>query len=287
VALVPVPEALEDEDMMEMLNLGLFQAIIVDDVVAKMWSPVLPKVKINAGAVTRQGTVSGWAVRKTNPQLQATILEAYVRAVQKTPMTLSSRLKRYSSRVRRLQDPTRSSEYKRFQQTIKLFRTYGTKYHFDPLMLAAQSYQESLLNQDARSPVGAIGLMQVMPATGDELAVGDITLAEPNVHAGTKYMNRLMTRSFPDAQFDEVNRTLFAFAAYNCGPGNMKKLRAAAGKRGLDPNVWFNNVEVVTAERIGLETTTYVRNIFKYYVSYKLMSEIRDDAKAAREAVKN
>jgi len=285
VTLVAVPDALEDEDMMEMLDLGLFQAIVVDDIVARMWAPVLPHVKINKDAVTRKRAVSGWAVRKTNPKLKAAILDAYVNAVQKTPRTLSSRLRSYSGRIRQLQDPTRSAEYKRFQDTIALFKSYGAKYHFDPLMLAAQSYQESQLDQEARSPVGAIGLMQVMPATGAELKVGDITLADPNVHAGTKYMDRLMTRFFPDATFDDVNRTLFAFAAYNCGPGNMRKLRQAAAERGLDPNVWFNNVEVVTADRIGLETTTYVRNIFKYYVSYKLLADMHQASQAAREAL--
>jgi membrane-bound lytic murein transglycosylase MltF len=286
VKVVTVPDALEDEDMMEMLNLGLFQAIIVDDVVAKMWAPVLPHVKINKDAVTRAGAVSGWGVRKNNPKLKAAILDGYVNAVQKTPMTLSARLRQYSKRIRQLQDPTRSADYKRFEKTIALFKAYGVKYHFDPLMLAAQSYQESQLDQEARSPVGAIGLMQVMPATGAELKVGDITLADPNVHAGTKYMDRLMTKFFPDATFDDVNRSLFAFAAYNCGPGNMRKLREAAAKRGLDPNVWFNNVEVVTAERIGIETTTYVRNIFKYYVSYKLLNDMRQANLSARDALK-
>ena len=285
--LVTVPDALEDEDMMEMLNLGLFEAIVVDDVVARMWAPVLPRVRINQDAVIRKGAVSGWAVRKSNPKLKTVILDAYINAVQKTPRNLSNRLRSYSGRIRQLQDPTRSTEYKRFQNTIALFKAYGAKYHFDPLMLAAQAYQESQLDQEARSPVGAIGLMQVMPATGAELGVGDITLADPNVHAGTKYMDRLMTRFFPDATFDDVNRTLFAFAAYNCGPGNMRKLRQAAEKRGLDPNVWFNNVEVVTADRIGLETTTYVRNIFKYYVSYKLLNDMQQASQEARETLKN
>jgi membrane-bound lytic murein transglycosylase MltF len=286
VNIVVVPDALEDEDMMEMLNLGLFQAIVVDDVVANMWAPILPNVKINKGAAIRTGAVSGWAIRKDSPKLKAEILEAYVNAVQNTPRTLSSRVRYYSGRIRKLQDPSASEDYQRFVSTVALFRKYGEQYNFDPLMLAAQSYQESQLNQEARSPVGAIGLMQLMPATGADLGVGDITLPEENVHAGAKYMDQLMTKFFPDAKFDDVNRSLFAFAAYNCGPGNMAKLRREAGKRGLDPNVWFNNVEVVTAEKIGIETTTYVRNIFKYYVSYRLMADIRQAQKTAREAVK-
>jgi membrane-bound lytic murein transglycosylase MltF len=152
-------------------------------------------------------------------------------------------------------------------------------------MLMAQGFQESRLRKEARSPVGAIGVMQIMPATGREMKVGDITLLEPNIHAGTKYMSQLMTRYFADASFDEVNRPLFAFASYNAGPGAIARLRREAGKRGLDANVWFNNVELVVADRIGIETTTYVRNIYKYYVAYRLTLDAQAEAAKARQQV--
>ena len=168
---------------------------------------------------------------------------------------------------------------------VEIFKKYGQQYNFDPLMLAAQGYQESALNQDAKSHVGAIGVMQVMPATGAELKVGDIRQAEPNIHAGIKYMDQLMTKYFKDAKFDEQNRTLFAFASYNCGPGNVSKMRKEAVKRGLDPDQWFNNVEIVTAEKIGIETTTYVRNIFKYYAAYKLVTDAQATAASAKQQV--
>jgi membrane-bound lytic murein transglycosylase MltF len=285
VNLVSVPDALEDEDMMEMLNLGLLEVILVDDLVANMWAKILPKITVHNDLVLRKGTV-GWAVRKNSPSLQQAVMEAYVTAIQRTPKTLSDRLARYSGRVKQLQDPTGSADYARYEQTFSLFQKYGARYAFDPLMLAAQGFQESRLSQDARSPVGAIGIMQLMPATGKELQVGDILVADPNVHAGTKYMDQLVAKEYPGAAFDEVNRSLFAFAAYNCGPGNMTKIREAAAARGLNPNVWFNNVEIVTAEKIGIETTTYVRNIYKYYVSYKLLEDAKTAAKAAREAIK-
>jgi membrane-bound lytic murein transglycosylase MltF len=188
-------------------------------------------------------------------------------------------------RVKQMKDPTGKSEWKRFEDTLALFEKYGRKYNFDPLMLAAQGFQESQLNQEAKSPVGAIGVMQVMPATGKELNVGDIRITEPNVHAGAKYMDQLMSKFFPDAKFDENNRTLFAFASYNCGPGNVSKMRKEAQKRGLDPDKWFNNVEVVTAQRIGIETTTYVRNIYKYYVAYRLQRDVYEAAQKARGQV--
>jgi membrane-bound lytic murein transglycosylase MltF len=133
--------------------------------------------------------------------------------------------------------------------------------------------------------VGAIGVMQVMPATGAELGVGDISKIEPNVHAGAKYMNQLVTRYFPDAKFSEVDRPLFAFASYNAGPGRISQMRKEAARRGLDPDKWFNNVELVTAEKVGIETTTYVRNIYKYYVAYTLMAQTRAVQQRAREAV--
>ena len=285
VTVVLVPDALEDEDMMEMLNAGLLDTIVVDDWKARMWAQVLPKIKVNDGAVVRQGGRLGWAVRKNSPKLSAELNDFYTSFVKKQGL-YEARVKSYYRRVKQINDATGGSEMKRFEDTLELFRKYGQQYHFDPLMLAAQGFQESKLDQSARSRVGAIGIMQVMPATGTELKVGDISLAEPNVHAGAKYMDRLMTRYLGDARFDETNRTLFAFACYNAGPGNIARIRKEAAKRGLDSDQWLNNVELVTAEKIGSETTTYVRNIYKYYVAYKLMLAVMDAQEKARGAVK-
>jgi membrane-bound lytic murein transglycosylase MltF len=127
--------------------------------------------------------------------------------------------------------------------------------------------------------------MQVMPATGREMKVGDIKVTASNIHAGTKYLDRLMTNFFPDAHFSENNRSLFAFASYNAGPGNIARMRKEATKRGLDPDKWFNHVELVTAEKIGFEITTYVRNIYKNYVAYKLMHESQESQRKAREQI--
>jgi membrane-bound lytic murein transglycosylase MltF len=185
-----------------------------------------------------------------------------------------------------LNDPDAARDRKRFEDTIALFRKYGARYGFDPLMLAAVGYQESQLDQNARSHVGAIGIMQLMPATGTSLKVGDIRIAENNVHAGAKYMDELMDKHLAGAHFDDVNRSLFAFACYNAGPGNIGRMRDEARKRGLDPDKWFNNVELVTAEKLGLQTPTYVRNIYKYYVAYKLMTEVEAEQVKAREQVR-
>jgi len=284
VKLLLVPDALEDEDMMEMLNAGLLEIIVVDDWKAKMWAPILPKIKVNEQVAVREGGKIGWAIRKGSPKLEAEVLDFYKNYLKKQGVA-AYRMKKYMSRVKQIKNSTGTSEWKRFDEMLALFQKYGQQYHFDPLMLAAQGYQESQLNQNAKSHVGAIGIMQVMPATGKELNVGDIRVTEPNIHAGSKYMDKLMTRYFPDANFTEQNRTLFAFASYNCGPGNVSKMRKEAVKRGLDPDKWFNNVEIVTAQKIGMETTTYVRNIYKYYVAYRLQLDALEVARKAREQV--
>jgi membrane-bound lytic murein transglycosylase MltF len=285
VKLVLVPDALEDEDMMEMLDAGLLDTIVVDDWKARLWAQVLPHITVNEGAVVRKGGQVGWAIRKQSPQLAGVVNDFYTTFIRKQNL-YAARTREYFGRIKRFRDPTASADRKRFEETVALFRKYGAEHRFDPLMLAAQGYQESRLDQNVKSAVGAIGIMQVMPATGATLKVGDIRVAENNIHAGATYMDQLMAKDLADARFDEVNRTLFAFACYNAGPGNVRRMRAEAEKRGLDPNVWFNNVELVTAEKIGIETTTYVRNIYKYYVAYKLMMDVGTLQQKARETVK-
>jgi len=284
ITLIPVPDSLEDEDLMEMLDAGLVELLVVDDWKARMWAQVLPKLTVRSDLVLRRDAKTGWAIRKGSPKLAAEIDDFFRNWAIKQGVA-DYRMSTYMKKVKELKDPTASAEYKRFRETLALFEKYGKKYRFDPLMLAAQGYQESQLNQQARSRVGAIGIMQLMPQTAEQMKVGDIHVAEANIHAGTKYMDQLMSVYFSDASFSEGNRPLFAFASYNCGPGNVAKARREAEKRGLDPNRWFNNVEIVVAEKIGTETTTYVRNIYKYYVAYRLTLDAQAEAEKARQQV--
>jgi membrane-bound lytic murein transglycosylase MltF len=245
---------------------------------------VLPKIKVRGDLVLREDAKTGWAIRKDSPKLAAEIQDFFKNWAMKQGVQ-EYRMSQYMRKVKELKDPTASAEYRRFKATLAIFAKYGKRYHFDPLMLAAQGYQESKLNQQARSHAGAIGIMQLMPATGAQMKVGDIHVAEANIHAGVKYMDQLMSIYFPDARFSEGNRPLFAFASYNCGPGNVARARRAASASGLDPDKWFNNVEVVVARQIGTETTTYVRNIYKYYVAYRLTLDAQAEAAKARQQV--
>jgi membrane-bound lytic murein transglycosylase MltF len=179
--------------------------------------------------------------------------------------------RRYLLNTQYVKGASAEASRQRFANLVAIFRKYGAQYEMDWMLMAAQGYQESRLDHSARSHIGAIGVMQVMPATGKELKVGDIRILEPNVHAGVKYIRTLVDRYYAGEPMDDLNKMLFAFAAYNAGPGRIRQLRREAAERGLDRNVWFDNVERIASERIGRETVTYVSNIYKYYVTYLLI----------------
>jgi membrane-bound lytic murein transglycosylase MltF len=178
-----------------------------------------------------------------------------------------------------VKDAASETERKKFEILAKHFQTYGMQYDVDWVLMSAQGYQESKLNPNAKSRVGAIGIMQVLPATGNEMHVGDIRQTEANINAGIKYMRMMIDRYYAREPMTEMDKALFTFASYNAGPARVRQLRQEARQRGLDPNVWFGNVEYIAAERVGAETVTYVSNIYKYYIAYRLIM----DSKAARQ----
>lgn len=268
--LTPAPEELEDEDLMEMAHAGLVDVLVVDNHKAWFWQRVWPALKIYPTVTLRSGGEIAWAIRKNSPELKSA-LNGFLATNGKESLHARMIFRRYLLNTQYVKGAAAEAGRKRFAALTTLFRKYGAKYNLDWMLMAAQGYQESRLDQQARSHVGAIGVMQVMPATGAELNVGDITQVEPNVHAGVKYIRHVIDRNFAGEPMDDVNKALFAFAAYNCGPGRVRQLRREATARGLDANVWFNNVELIASERIGRETVTYVSNIYKYYVSYLLI----------------
>ena len=276
-------ESLEDDDLLEMVNAGLIPAIVVDNYVAEFWKQVFPELNIHSAMTLRTGGDLAVAIRKNSP-LFATELNGFIDKYGLNSAIGQTLSKRYLQSTKYVQSATSKADRQKFLDLINLFRKYGDQYKFDFLMMAAQAYQESRLDQNARSSVGAIGIMQLMPDTGKEQKVGDISKLEPNIHAGVKYMRFVRNEFFEDEPMDDLNKGLFTFASYNAGPGRVRQLRREAGRRGLNANVWFGNVERVASERIGRETVTYVSNIYKYYVAYRLLVDEalrRKDAKTA------
>jgi membrane-bound lytic murein transglycosylase MltF len=279
------PDNLEDEDLLEMTNAGLVQYIVVDDFLARFWASVLPGLRLHPDVVLRSGAQIAWAIRKNSPLLKAELNEFLARHPAGSS-AYNMLFQKYLKNTKFVKNAASEEEMRKFQQIVQFFKTYSDKYDMDYLLMAAQGFQESQLNQNAKSHVGAVGVMQVMPATGQELKVGDISQIEPNIHAGVKYMRFMIDQYFAKEPMDKVNKGLFAFAAYNAGPGRIQSLRKEAAKRGLDPNQWFNNVEIVASEKLGRETVTYVANIYKYYIAYKLITETATERNKERAEVK-
>jgi membrane-bound lytic murein transglycosylase MltF len=281
------PEELEDEDLIEMLNAGLVPILVVDKHIADFWKKVFPKITVHESiSVGTDGEIA-WAIRKDSPQLKkfldgavATLTSGHL--ADERAWILTSYLKQLTH----VKNAASEAQRKKFLSLVELFRKYGDQYDVNWLLMAAQGYQESRLNQNARSPVGAIGVMQVMPATGKELNVGDIHQTDPNIHAGVKYMRFMIDQYYENEPMTNQDKALFAFAAYNAGPARIARFRKEAARRGLDPNVWFHNVEIIAEEKIGHETVTYVSNIFKYYVAYQLIENHLQEREQAKENLK-
>jgi membrane-bound lytic murein transglycosylase MltF len=279
------PEHLATEDILEMVNAGLVTATIADQYIATFWKQIFHQLELHEKVAVRTGGEIGWMLRKDSLQLK-TRLNALIARYPEGSSARSNILK-YLKSTRWVKAATSKKELEKFEHTVEFFRKYGDKYDLDYLLMMAQGYQESQLNQSARSPVGAVGVMQLMPDTGKDMRVGDILKLEPNIHAGVKYMRFMMDQFYADEPMDTVNKGLFTFASYNAGPGRIQQLRKLAEKRGLDPNVWFNNVEVIAAEKIGRETVQYVSNIYKYYLAYRLIEEKRVAADETTKAAEH
>jgi len=279
------PEELETEDILEMVNAGLVKVTISDSHIAEFWKQIFKKIVLHPDLAVRTGGDIGVMIRKNSPQLKAA-LDEFFASYPEGSKTRNILLQKYLKSTKFARNATSEEEIAKFEATVEFFRKYGDKYELDYLLMIAQGYQESRLDQNARNPSGAIGVMQVMPATGKEMNVGDITKIEPNIHAGVKYIRFMMNQFYANEPMDPLNKGLFTFASYNAGPGRVSRLRKEAAKRGLDPNRWFNHVEVVAAEKVGRETVQYVSNIYKYYLAYKMVKEQREEREKAKQEVK-
>jgi len=277
-------EYLEDYDLLEMVQAGILPAIIVDSHKAAIWDQVFDDITVHEDLAVNEGGEIAWAVRPDSPELLST-LNGFVDTVRKGSLLGNILIKRYVGNRKWIENVRSEDALGRYEETVDLIKNYAGQYEFDWLMIVAQGFQESKLDQSKRSGAGAIGIMQVMPATANDpvVAIPDIENAESNVHAGVKYLRYLRKSYFEDPEVAPLDRVLFSFAAYNAGPGNMRKARKRASKMGLDPNRWFDNVEIAAARVISREPVIYVRNIYKYYVSYKLLEKARDTREKASD----
>lgn len=265
---------LTDEDLLEMVNAGLIPATATINIRAEFWSKVFPHLILHSSIILKEDGQLAWAMRPDSPQLRK-LLDEFVKGRGLGTAFGNTLLRRYLQNTKWLQDATSNEEMKKFQAYVSYFKKYAAEYDFDYLMLVAQGYQESLLDQSRRNPSGAVGIMQVIPkiAAAPPINISNVYAAENNIHAGAKMLRDIADTYFKDPKLDPLNKTLMVFASYNAGPTRISRLRKKAAADGLNPNEWFGNVELVVAKDVGQETVQYVSNIYKYYVAYKLTLE--------------
>jgi membrane-bound lytic murein transglycosylase MltF len=287
VRVTPVDERLETEDILEMTNAGLYSLTVVDTHMARFWAQVFTGLRVHEDVAVRKGTSIAWALRKSNPKLKQ-FVDDFMRKNRVGTLMGNVILNRYLKSADWIKNPANERDLARFRSMVDLFQKYGKQYGFDWMLVTAQAYQESGLDQSKRSHVGAVGVMQLLPSTARDpnVNIPDIQILESNIHAGVKYLRFLSNQHFDDPRIGVIDRHLFAVASYNAGPGRISGLRAKAARMGLDPNRWFGNVEVVAALEIGRETVQYVSNIFKYYLAYKLVTQRSLDRKEALRAAR-
>jgi len=276
-------EHLEDYDLLDMVNTGIIPAIVVDSHKVALWREIFDHIKVHEDLSINEGGSIAWAIRKESPKLLRAVNE-FSRKHRKGSKLGNILLKRYLGSTEWMDNVWSEEGRRKYKSSIAVIRKYAKQYDFDWLMIVAQGYQESKLDQTKKSKAGAVGIMQVLPTTAADSNVGikDIHQINNNVHAGVKYLRFLRSRYFEAAEISPLDRVLFSFAAYNAGPANIVKVRKKAKAMGFDPNQWFGHVEVVAARSISREPVIYVRNIFKYFISYKLLEEIRSKKKVSK-----
>ena len=278
IRLIKVDEFLEDEDLLEMVNAGMIPMVVVDNHKAEFWGKIFDKIRLHPDIIFRSKGKIAWAIRKKSPELMGRINQ-FVKTSRKGTLLGNIMFERYLENTQYVQNPVKGKD--NYEKTTGIFKKYADQYRFDWLLLKALAFQESGINQNKKSPRGAVGVMQMLPSTAKDpnVNIPDIHLLDNNIHAGTKYLRFIEDRYFRKDGIDARNRTLLALAAYNAGPRQVASLRKDTITRNLNPNVWYGNVEMSAARHIGRETVQYVNNIFKYYITYSRIYEIQDKKK--------
>ncbi len=270
--LVLADELLEDEDLLEMMNANLIPLIVIDNHKAAFWAQIFPDLTLHSDIKVRTGGQIAWAIRKNSPKLKKNVDE-FMKKHRKGTQIGNILFRRYLQNTKWVRNSLNEEEFQRFKEAVEFFTIFSDQYDFDWLLVAALAYQESRIDQSMRSHAGAIGVMQLLPSTAADpnVNIPNIKELESNIHAGIKYLRFIYSRYFEKIPMSKKNKVLFTFASYNAGPARVARLRREAQQAGLDPNVWFRNVEIIAARRIGRETVQYVSNIYKYYTAYRLI----------------
>ncbi|MGR6859631.1 transglycosylase SLT domain-containing protein [Aliivibrio salmonicida] len=280
-----IEENLQDYELMEMINQDILPITVIDSHKSQLWTKIMDNIVIHEDLPIRTNANIGWAMRKDSPQLKSAINQ-YAKKIKQGSFLGNVIYNKYLDNTKWLKNALNPDTVKQFNHLAVLFEQYAEEYDFDWLMISAQAYQESRFNNHLVSHMGAVGIMQVLPKTAKEpyINIQNFRKLEPNIHAGVKYMSFVHKRYFLKPEITKENQMYFSLAAYNAGPANVRKMRRMAVKHGYNPNIWFNNVEIMARKYVSKEPVHYVKNISRYYVIYKqiaLLQSLREQQNAS------
>jgi membrane-bound lytic murein transglycosylase MltF len=285
ITLIEADKHLDSEDILQMVNAGVYQYTVADSHIADLWGRLLDGIEVEPSAVINENGKIAWAVRKQNQQL-LNKLNAFAAKHGQGTLMGNILFNRYYKDAKWIVNPLTDDTMQRLQRYEAAFREYGKKYDISWVMLSAQGFQESRLDQRKVSRSGAVGVMQIKPATAADENVGIRGVREDaskNIHAAVKYLDFIRSRYFNDAKIDPLDQVALSLAAYNAGPARIASMRKKTRQAGLDPNQWFNNVEQITRKYVGSEPVNYVANIFKYYLAFRSVLEAAEQRMEATD----
>ncbi|MGF1725592.1 transglycosylase SLT domain-containing protein [Photobacterium nomapromontoriensis] len=272
-------ETLQDYELLQMIQQGIIPMTVIDSHKAEFWDLVTDNLQIHYAFPLRDHGAIAWCFRKNSPELKK-LVNQFIEQNRQGTLHGNVIFNRYLNNKAWFQKAVNPTNIKKFNKLEARFSRYADIYNFNWLMIAAQAFQESQFDQSRRSKAGAIGIMQVLPQTAQEpyINIRHIQYIDNNIHAGVKYMDFIRTHYMADEDIDDLNKLYFALASYNAGPNRIKRLREVARERGFDHTKWFNNVEIVVKEEVGIEPITYVGNINRFYTIYKQIYSLQNAA---------
>lgn len=266
VAIEWVDPTLAVEDVLEMVQAGIFPATAVEQTIAERWARVMPKLRVENRLRLAEPSDMHWFMRKEASMLLATadrFLQGY-----KAPANQDAAFERAYRRLYRVQQPLDRTGRQRLEKVRPTLQRHARQQDFDWLNLAALAFKESTLDPAARGASGATGLMQVTPATARAMGVKDFAQLDGNVLASARYLANIRRSFFSSPRLNERERMAFVLAGYNLGPQRVQSMRAEARRRGLNPDQWFFQVERIAMETMGMGVVSYVNSVNKYYLAY-------------------
>ena len=263
-------------DVMEFISLGKYDYTLVNSFWAENISKMFGNLVVIKTNEFRKRVPISWGVRKNHPKLKKE-LNAFLPKVAKGSFLGNIFGRKYFKNIGRIQAVNSNFKENKVSDHDDKFKKYGKKFGFDWRLLAAVSYQESRFDQSIVNQWGAIGMMQIKQMTANEPYINiknvkGMDNLENNIHAGSKYLAWIKDRYFDkNKKMKEVDRIRMTLASYNAGPRRVQQAIEKARKMGLDPNIWFRNVELAMLERGYPEPVVYVSEINKHFVSFVLL----------------